>query len=84
MEAAEQGLGLALSPASVVRQRIERGVLKAVPGVSFDNGWGYWLLTRPLGPLRRPVEEVAAWLEEAVLAARTRQSTSRPRRSAPL
>lgn len=69
MEAAEQGLGLALSPASVLAGRIAGGRLRAVPGTRFDNGWGYWLLMRTDGPRRAAVQAVAEWLASAATTA---------------
>lgn len=85
MEACEQGLGLALTPASVVREKLARRSLQAVPGIRLENNWGYWLLARSGKAPPATCEalaRVAAWLQQAVSAVGSAVGSA-PRSAAP-
>jgi LysR family transcriptional regulator, glycine cleavage system transcriptional activator len=68
MDAAERGLGVALSPAAVCEQQIAQGRLKRVGLHNFDNGWGYWLLASPQALRRRAVAVASEWLRQPHVA----------------
>jgi LysR family transcriptional regulator, glycine cleavage system transcriptional activator len=67
LDATRSGIGITLSPFSICEPLIKSRGLALVSDTKFDNGWGYWLVTKRGSQKRAVIRKISDWLVQRVL-----------------
>jgi LysR family transcriptional regulator, glycine cleavage system transcriptional activator len=66
LDATRTGVGITLSPFSICEPLINSGSLALVNEIKFDNGWGYWLVSKRGSQKRVVIRKISDWLVRRV------------------
>jgi LysR family transcriptional regulator, glycine cleavage system transcriptional activator len=66
LDAARSGIGITLSPFSICEPLLQARNLTQVSETKFDNGWGYWLVSKKGSQKRVIIRKITDWLVEQV------------------
>jgi LysR family transcriptional regulator, glycine cleavage system transcriptional activator len=66
LDATQTGIGITLSPFSICEPLIKSNNLTVVSETKFDNGWGYWMVSKRGSPKRIAIRKISDWLVRRV------------------
>jgi LysR family transcriptional regulator, glycine cleavage system transcriptional activator len=66
LDSTKAGIGITLSPFSICEPLIKNHSLAIVSETRFDNGWGYWLVSKRGSQKRIVIRKISDWLVRRV------------------